>query len=422
MKMRWLMTPMIAVGAVVLAGPASAHLLPVPPDLDVWLQSGSAVAVVRATEAPKPCTQQAWPAVQRVEVERILDGAAAIGPTELLLPDHHALQLAPGATSLAVLRTVRSGEGSVCGRVPDLAFAGPWSEPVDVEADLAGWTRYVEGVRGALPLGEMARDARLELWAEALASPSRVLHRHAQRRLTEAAASGTLRGAVIARLAALAADETAPKRARVSAASLVADRLPPEELGALTQSDLPEIATLAVRRILAAPQEPGWLARAVAPVRARFRPLGDGASPGALILHTGHAAVLAAAGDDRGRSVLERSLHHRLYLARELAILGLARLAERGDGTALEVLRARQAEEPDPRLRSLIAERLAGLETAKPPARASAAARAAAERETGLRMLLVLIGLLALLGMALVPLFVQRRRDRAAAVPTPSAR
>ena len=120
--------------------------------------------------------------------------------------------------------------------------------------------------------------------------------------------------------------------------------------------------------------------------------------------------MLAAAGDDRGRTALERGLSHRLFKVRHLAILGLARLAERGDAAAREVLLDRAGQEPDPRLAEVLEARLAELPMPAPARTVARAEAAVRDPDTGLRMLLVLIGLLSLLAMAFLPLLVRWRR------------
>ncbi len=394
-----------------LPRPAEAHLGNVPPDLDAWLARGEAVVVAHAVGAPRPCGSAARPAVLPVEIDAVLDGAAHPGPTEVLVPARPKVDLGSVAAVVS-LRDPGPGDGAGCARIPDLVLAGPRGRPPAPGAHVAAWRRYVKALRAMSVVGVAGRARLAALWARTLGGPDPVLSDHAATRLIEAADTGPLPGDVRAHLADLARDPKAPDAARAVGIRLSGDALGGGDLGTLAADPRLPVATAAVARLLDAPPVGNRAAAARAHLaRALAAPPPPGArrTPADRIRHAGLAAALAGLGDDSGRGALNADLASPLFRVRDLAISGLAHLALHGDPAARAALVARRRVEPDARLKTLLDRVLARIPAPRAPTSGAAAADA---RRIGLRMLLVLVGLMALLAMALLPLALDRLRAR----------
>jgi len=397
----------VSLAALLLPSMASAHLGTVPPDLDVYLARGEAVVVARPAGPPRPCGAKAFPALLRLDVVQVLDGGVASGPVDVLVPGGSAAHLPDATPRIVVLRAPLPVDEHGCARIPDLVIAGPFGIAPDPAADPAGWRRYVTAVRSLPSGGEERSRARLDLWAAALASPDEVLAGHAARQLA-IAAHGKLPTPVMGAVEAVATSADHSARVRVPALEIAAKAMAPAAIARLAGDPSLTVARTAMWELLrraahtdvsaARPVVAGLLSGALPP---GTRP----DSPAADIRRAGLAAVLGAMHDAQGRELLSGDLDSPLFDVRRFAIAGLGSLAMVGDEDARTALTGHH--ETDPRLEKRLAAVVAALprigEPHHPPVSLSP--------KMGLRMLLVLAGLLALLGMLLLPVM-QRRRHR----------
>lgn len=390
--------PVVSLVLLVVAGPAAAHPLPARPDFDGWLLGGATVAAVSATGDPEPCGAAARPAVVSLRILAAVDGAPLEGTVPVLLGEE-APAPPPGRSILAVLRESSGTDGRGCAHIPSVALDALPDPPLEWSEDPAAWTRYTRGLRA---LGSQDRSGRLALWAEALsfARPGGRLARHAEAQL---AAAGTLPAAVVERLGAIFTDAELADPERLAALRLVAARLPPSLVAAQVDDAHLPVAEAALETLVARRREGPVDGAALTAVARAWVRRPEGGRPADEIRRTGLAAALAALGDPRGRETLTAGLESRLFKVRAFAMNGLAHLARAGDEAALGALRARVRREPDARLSRRLEALVAATALPVPPGTPTSA-------RLGLRMVLVLLGLLCLAGMVLLPRLVERRR------------
>lgn len=396
---RWTQV-LVAMGMALVATPASAHLLPRNPDLDRWLTSGPVLVLAEARSTPKPCGTAAWPAVQPVTVTEVVGGTLEAKELEVLIVDDHTAVAEAGTAGLLVLRPAAAHEASGCASAPGQVVAGPFERPVIPADDLELWRRYAGGL-ASLPKEASPTDpGRLALWTMALSAETPILARHAVTRLE--AYPGHFPDEILEAIRHLAEDETAHAETRARAVQVAGDVFDPILLGNLATDESLIVGEAAVAKILAG--DPRRLRYAGAPIHTRLGELRaeNGERPVDEIRITALAACLASLGDPQGRDLLVEGLDNRLYKVRAYAIRGLLALAAQGDKMADAWLDAAASREPDGRLRDLLGPRAA---TAPPEVSTAAAERA---ERTGLRMTLVLVGLLVLIGLVLLPVVVPR--------------
>lgn len=396
----------VSLAALLLPSMASAHLGTVPPDLDVYLARGDAVVVARPDGPPRPCGAGPLPALRRLDVREVLDGRVSTGSVEVLVPGGSAARLPDATPRIVVLRAPLPVDEHDCARIPDHVIAGPFGVAPDPAADPAGWRRYVAAVRSLPSGGEARTRSQLDLWAAALASPDVVLAGYAARQLADAA-HGTLPAPVMKAVEAVATAPERSARVRVLALEITGPKMAPPMLARLTGDTSLTVARTAMWELIrrAAHEDVSAALPVVGGLLAAPLPAGTRKdTPAADIRRAGLAAVLAAMHDARGRELLRAGLDSPLFDVRRFAIAGLGRLAMVGDAKTRAALVAHH--ETDPRLQKRLAAVVAALPRVAPPKQAAAAP----SPRMGLRMLLVLAGLMALLGMLLLPVRQRRRR------------
>jgi MYXO-CTERM domain-containing protein len=383
-----------------------------PGDLERWLAAGEVVAVVKARDEPTPCGASGRPAVQQTVVEDGLMGGLTPGPLEILLVPGEGEALPAGVVALAVIRPVTAEDGVGCATVPGHVLHEAAPGLAVSPAERASWTAYLDAAR-ALPAGGSAlHEARVDLWVDALAAEAKSLRRHAASSLSETVRAGALPAASLQRLLDLAVGPDRPLAGRLLALEVAGAALAPAALGRLLTDPKGEVAEAAARIVLdrAADADGGsWLARATPSLDAAWRERrAEPTDVESLLQRTALAAALAATGDRRGRPFLLGALDHPDVRIRSLAAGGLGRLAAAGDREVGAVLDRRLLVESAPEVRSTLEAALVAAKSGEggDPAVAEGAV-------SGVRMILVVLGLVALLGMALLPMRVGRARPPA---------
>ena len=322
-----------------------------PGDFERYLVNADGLLLVASRGDGQPCGVEDRPEVVEASVLDVIFGPFAEGKIEVLVvSDKIALQR-DGTKAFWLLGRSTIEDGAGCPVAPSHAIKKVVPCVDSCMESRQSWQRYADEVRFLPPKGTARQRALVELWVATLINGQDELREHAARSLEETARSRPLSVEVLRRLRSV-----------------------------LVDCDPDPTSCLMTIRVLSRVVAPEHVGRHVFP----------GGSEEA----------------DKAREALLGALFDSSSEVRAMAVRGLAPLLTSGDRAVARHLNEISRTEDCP----LVIEVLRTIRASSQMGSTSARGNATAEERIGLRMLLVLMGLTALLGMTLLPVVLRRTR------------